>query len=173
MTDISNWLSQDGAISIILAFTVTQIINVVVGTFKSVVTIKGGKLAAAFLNGLSYAVNALVIKKITGISNETILILLTFITNFVGVYVSLWIMDKSKKDKMWVITAILPERQSASFEEDLRLHLITFNKLNYTGETRSYMLISNSKGQSTLISKIIKEYPSIQYTITSNEWKLE
>lgn len=171
MTDISNWLAQEGAASILIAFTFTQIINVVVATFKSVVTIKGGKFSAALLNGLSYAVNALVIKKITGISNETILITLTFITNFVGVYASLWIMDKIKKDKMWVITAIIPEKQAGNFENDLRLHLVTFSKLNYMGDTRSFMIISNSKGQSTLIGKIIKEYPSIQYTVSTNAWK--
>ena len=173
MTDIFTWFSTEGSISILIAFTITQIINVVVATFKSVITIKGGKLSAALLNGLSYAVNALVIKKITGISNEAILITLTFITNFVGVYASLWIMDKIKKDKMWVITAIIPEKQASNFEEDLRLHLITFSKLNYIGETRSYMLISNSKGQSTLINKIMKEYPSIQYTVSSNVWRFK
>ena len=135
MTEISNWLASEGSVAIIIAFTITQIINVVVATFKSVVTIKGGKLSAALLNGLSYAVNALVIKKITGISNEAILISLTFITNFVGVYVSLWVMDRLKKDKMWVITAVIPEKQSSNFENDLRLHLVTFSKLNYIGDT--------------------------------------
>ena len=168
--DVINWLASDGAISILIAFTITQIINVVIGTFKSVLTIKGTKISAAFVNGLSYAVNALVIKKITGISNEFIVIVLTFITNFIGVYVSLWIMDKIKKDKLWVITAVINENDSTIFEVDLIGASLKFSKLNYTGDTRAYMVFSNNKEQSAEFNKIIKKYDDVHYTVTTNTW---
>ena len=168
--DVINWLASDGAFSLLLAFTITQIINVVIGTFKSVLTIKGTKVSAAFVNGLSYAVNALVIKKITGISNEFIVITLTFITNFVGVYVSLWIMDKIKKDKLWVITLVISEQDSTVFEVDLINESLKFSKLNYTGDTRAYMVFSNNKEESARVNKLIKKYNNVQYTVTTNTW---
>jgi len=81
------------ALGIAIAFFIAQLVNVILSTLKSVLTIKGSRIVAASANAISYAINALIIKQISGINDIFVITGITAVTNFGGVYFSLWLLE--------------------------------------------------------------------------------
>ena len=86
-------------------FIVLSILNVILNTVKSIVTVKGGKLAAAFINAITFFVYTYVIIYTNCELNMHLKAGITAIINFVGVYVVKLIEEKARKDKLWKVEA--------------------------------------------------------------------
>lgn len=98
----------------ILLYLGLQTLYVVLNTLKSIWQIKAGKMLASVSSGICYAVYVFVLVFTTldfnGISywwGVVIKAVLTFITNFIGVWVSMLFLEKIRKDKLWEITATI------------------------------------------------------------------
>jgi len=90
----------------VLIFFLSSLINVIISTMKTVLTVKASKQVATFINCLNYTINTVIIKQIT--ECETwIAAIVTFFTNLIGVYFALWLIDRFRKDKVWKITVTI------------------------------------------------------------------
>lgn len=85
-----------------LIFFLLQFINVVLSTMKTVLTVKASKHVAMLINTVTYTFYSGVVKLMTG-QDMFIVLAVTFITNIIGVYIAMFILDKSKKDVLWKI----------------------------------------------------------------------
>ena len=83
-------------------FFLLQFINVVLSTMKTVLTVKANKHVAMLINTVTYTFYSGVVKLMTG-QDMFIVLAVTFITNIIGVYIAMFILDKSKKDVLWKI----------------------------------------------------------------------
>lgn len=156
---------------IILAFFVAQLINVILGTIKSVVTIKGGKMAASGMTALAYGVNTFVIKVIADV-DMWIAILISVVCNLVGVYFGLWITEKLQKEQLWKITVTVPSENITNLTDDLKSHGITY--INYETTWAKYKVLdvfSKHKSESKIIKEIFLKY-NAKYTINANDGSL-
>ena len=88
----------------IAVFFILQLVNVIVSTMRSVLTIKGSKHTAVLVNTISYTFYAGVVKLMTGQTLPVVLVV-TAITNIIGVYLAMFILSKMQKDKLWVFNA--------------------------------------------------------------------
>ena len=79
-----------------LIFFLLNLINVMLSTVKSVLTVKASRLIATLINALAYGYYTIIIKQISNSSIEMV-VTVTIITNLIGVYTSLWLLDKFKK----------------------------------------------------------------------------
>jgi hypothetical protein len=70
---------------LILAFFISQLINVILSTIKSVLTVKGTKFTATLINTISYTLNAAVINQIGKVDDLFLVCIFTAITNIIGV----------------------------------------------------------------------------------------
>lgn len=88
----------------IIIFFVLQLLNVILGTMRSVLTVKASKHVSAIFNAVSYTFYSGIVKLMT---NQSMLIVLTatFVTNIIGVYVANFILEKCRKDRLWKIEA--------------------------------------------------------------------
>ena len=160
------------ALGIAIAFFIAQLVNVILSTLKSVLTIKGSRIVAASANAISYAINALIIKQISGIDNIFVITGITAVTNFGGVYFSLWLLEKVKKDQVWRISATV----KTEFLKDLKLTLkesyIYF--IAYETSWEDYKVVdvfSKNKKESKIIKEIFKKF-DVKYTISANSYHL-
>ena len=85
-----------------LIFFLLQFINVVLSTMKTVLTVKASKHIAMLINTVTYTFYSGVVKLMTG-QDMFIVLAVTFITNIIGVYIAMFILDKSKKDVLWKV----------------------------------------------------------------------
>lgn len=152
---------------VILAFLIAQLINVVLSTLKSVITIKGGKNWAAVANAVAYAFNTVVIKSLVSVSLE-VAVAITIVTNLVGVYFGLWVIEKFRKDQLWKITVTLPKQDFPAFKDVLQQNDISF--INYHTNWDKYEVVdvfSKQKADSRTIKNIFRHF-KVKYTISAN-----
>ena len=110
---------------LIIAFSIATLINVILSTLKSVITIKGGRGIASVVNAISYGFNTIVIKGIAGV-DLWVAIVVTVIANLIGVYIGLTIVKKFEKERLWKITVTVPTESVHDFKHDLHEASIGF-----------------------------------------------
>lgn len=87
-----------------ILFIVCTLLNVVLATIKSVMTIKGTKISAAVWNALSFGLYSYIVIMTANADISTLgKVAITVICNLVGVYGVKLVEEKMRKDKMWKI----------------------------------------------------------------------
>lgn len=92
--------------SFLAVFIILNIVNVVIQTAKSIITINGTKWSASIVNAVAYGLYTIVVVFMTaeglGLFWKALIIGLA---NLVGVYVVKVIEEKGRKDKLWRVEA--------------------------------------------------------------------
>lgn len=158
-----------------LIFLGSSILNVILNTIKSIVTIKGSTLMAAIINAITFGFYTFVVKMISGV-DLIISIPMTMIANIIGVYLAKWILSLFKKDKLWRISCTVTKKKnldSATFTEYFNKYNIEHTIIPINGFKDGYLIdiFSNSQGESALIKEIINKY-NIKYTVVEIEKSL-
>lgn len=123
-------------------FIIANIVNVIIQTSKSIITIKCGKIAASLVNALAYGLYTYIV--ILTLCDLPLLLkcLIVAGANFFGVYVVKLVEEKSRKDKLWKVEAtITNEGISPEFDDcviDLRNSGVPMNYI----DINKYILIN-------------------------------
>ena len=88
-------------IKFIIIFSLLSLVNVVFATFKSLVTIKGGKWAAALSNAGYFAFYNIMLIFTVADFPMWMKCIITFGSNLIGVLLVKFIEEKSAKEKLW------------------------------------------------------------------------
>lgn len=106
--------------NILIIFFILTILNVILSTIKSLVTIKAGPAVAAIVNAGYYAFYSLVL--IYTVADFSIYwkMAITFVCNLIGVFIVKWLEAKSRKDKLWRVEATVPRKYLEAVHFDLR-----------------------------------------------------
>ncbi|HBP43913.1 MAG TPA: hypothetical protein DD621_04520 [Clostridiales bacterium] len=156
---------------IIVVFCICQLINVILSTLKSVITIKGGKGLAAISNAVAYGFNTIVIKVIADV-DMWIAVIISICSNLIGVYFALWLTEKMRKDQLWKITVTVPADNYDSLISGLKEYDISF--ISYETSSSKYRVLdvfSKHKKESKLIRNLFNMYDA-KYTILANNGTL-
>lgn len=156
---------------IIIVFCICQLINVILSTLKSVITIKGGKGLAAISNAVAYGFNTIVIKVIADV-DMWIAVIISICSNLIGVYFALWLTEKMRKDQLWKITVTVPADNYDSLISGLKEYDISF--ISYETSSSKYRVLdvfSKHKKESKLIRNLFNMYDA-KYTILANDGTL-
>lgn len=150
-----------------------QLVNVVLSTMRSILTVKASKHVAAIMNAVSYTFYSAVVKLITS-QDMYVVCAVTFVTNIIGVYIANWILDKAKKDKLWRISATAKGQQKvAAMEKRLDEYNISFNVtpcVNFEDKL-VFDIFSYSQGESVLIKEILTDF-NVKYHVMEISKKL-
>ena len=131
----------------ILIFTLLQFANVIFSTIRSILTIKGTKLTATLSNALYFGYYTIVLVFTVQDFPLWIKVLVTTLTNFVGVYLVKLFEEKKKKDRLWRIDSTITDSEildkiaqelrkmnisATAFADDLNSNNIILNCYCYT-----------------------------------------
>ncbi|MBQ9789505.1 MAG: hypothetical protein IJW31_07930 [Lentisphaeria bacterium] len=102
-----NWFEFELS-TFLWVFIALNVINVIIQTVKSIVTINGSKWSASIINAVAYGIYTIVVVFMNadglGLFWKAVIIGLT---NLVGVFVVKLIEEKSRKDKLWKVEATI------------------------------------------------------------------
>ena len=84
----------------LIVFFVCSLINVFLSTMKTLLMVRAGRNSAIAINAICYGFYTLVVKQLASVDYMTAVIV-TVITNIIGVWLSYVVLDKFKKDKLW------------------------------------------------------------------------
>ena len=159
---------------LIITYLIFQTIYVVLNTLTSIFKIKSGKLIASLSSAICYGFYVYVLIFTMADFPDYIKAILTATTNFVGVFVSMAILEKFRKDKLWKIEATIKanQRDLEWLVEKFTIGKISFNMLT-TWDNKEIIVNIYSKNQKQ--SRVIKDLlnsVNAKYTIYEDTKRL-
>ena len=159
---------------LIITYLIFQTIYVILNTLTSIFKIKSGKIVASISSAICYGFYVYVLIFTMADFPDYIKAILTAITNFVGVFVSMYILEKFKKDKLWKIEATIKANQIDLewLVDKFTINKISFNMLT-TWDNKDIIVNIYSKNQSE--SQVIKgllDQVNAKYTIYEDSHRL-
>lgn len=142
--------------NLFIIFVLLSIINVVLNTFKTTITVKGGKLAAALINAVTFFVYTYVIIYTSCDLPMFLKASVTAIINFVGVYAVKWFEEKARKDQLWKVEATIPAKYTDAVHLDLKD--IPHNYIENVGKYTIFNFYCATQDDSTKVKDIINQY---------------
>lgn len=150
----------------IIIFITIQFVNVLLSTLKSIITVNGSKETAAVINAISYTFGAVITKLITK-QNFTVIVGITFISNLVGVYLAKIIVEKTKKERLWTITATVRGASKDFVENSLKFRGVQYTLIPCANDRYLFNIYSKSKGESLIVKEILGG-SNAKYNIVEN-----
>ena len=148
----------------IIIFTVCSSVNVILSTMKTILTVRSTKVVASIINAVTYGFYAIVVKQLASL-DLTVTVIVTIATNLIGVYLSMWLMDKMKKDCLWKISVTTKDKSIVKKIENFDIEY-TLSPIQYKKETYySIEIFSKNQKDSTIIKNILNEY-KVKYNVT-------
>ena len=160
-------------LEILILFIILTILNVIIGAAKTIVTIKGTKLAAATLNAIAYAVNTLAVFYTADESLELLpKIAIVAVTNFIGVYIVKLIEEKNTKDKLWKIECTVNADLAEAIEAILTRNKVAHKRVEGIDDGINQCVIfsiyAKTKEQSKKVKELLKNY-KVKYFIVESQ----
>lgn len=144
-------------------FIAIQLVNVILSTIKSIVTVNGSRMSASVINAISYTFGAVITKLLTEQSFE-VAIVVTFITNIVGVWLGKYIIDKRQPERLWTVNATVRSKEKQALEDKLKSRSIQFILLPAENDRYLYTIFARSKAESSLLQEILSGF-DVKYSI--------
>lgn len=141
---------------LLIIFIIASIINVIMQTVKSVVTIKCGKTSSAIVNAVAYGFYTWMVVLTVCDLDLWAKILITAITNFVGVWVVKYIEEKARKDKLWKVEATVPHEWTDAVHFDLKG--IPHNYIEGVGKYTLFNFYCAHQAESAKVRDILNQY---------------
>lgn len=158
----------------LIIFFILTLINVMLSTVKSIITVKGTKIQATVINAIAYGFNAIIIKQIAELNLFTT-VSMTILANLIGVYFSICLLEKFKKDKLWTISVTAKNIDIGNcIIEELNNYNISFRVytiLKKTNNTIGLDIFSENQNDSKIIKEILNKY-SVKYHIKESNLNL-
>lgn len=179
MTNLYENITKLNPILIIVLFAIGSFINVALNTFKTIIMHKEKKLSSSVINAITYGFYTVIVlfTAIPLFLNDGIdliaKILITVVTNFIGVWASMTILEKFKKDSVWEISATVKGCVISSALCELRKNDISFTAIACYDEPSKIVLniYSNNQKESIVIKGILDKYAE-RYIVHEERVKL-
>lgn len=157
MKTLTNLLSNELVISLIV-FTVCSLINVMLNTIKTLVMYKKNTLSSATINAITYGFYTIIVVLMAGEIPLLWKILLTAVSNFIGVAVSMNIMNRMEKDKLWKVEATVKSDKQEVLCEMLNNADLSFNFIEGVGEYTVFNVFCSTQKESHALREILNLY---------------
>lgn len=152
-----------------LIFIIANLINVIIQTVKSLVTIKCNKYVAAFVNAVAYGFYTWIVVLMTGDLPLLEKCLIVGAVNLVGVFAVKLVEEQKTKIKMWRIEATIKRIHQQALSDELTKINVGFSILYIRNSERVVILIySPSKESSHKIKTILMKYDA-RYFVTEDK----
>ena len=151
----------------LITFVILNVLNVIIQTAKSIVTIKCGKGIAALVNAIAYGLYTVVLVYMNCDIPLWEKVIVVGSANLIGVYIVKFFEEKSKKDKVWKIEFSLKNGYFNSAVDELDINDISHNSSIFD-EYVTITAFANTQEETTIINNIIKKY-NAKYFITETK----
>lgn len=150
----------------ILLFALCTAVNVILSTIKSILTVKGGKFSASFINAITYGFYSYVIV-LTSADGMPIWVkmAITAVCNFLGVYLVKWIEEKARKDKLWKVELTVPTRYTNTIDFDL--HDVPHSYIELSDKHTLFNFYCATQKESAKVKAIANQYEAKYFVAES------
>lgn len=135
-------------------FFLMQFINVVLSTMKTILTVKANKHVAMLINTVTYTFYSGVVKLLTE-QPMVIVLAVTFLTNMIGVYLALYILEKTRKDVLWKVEVTVQNEVAEELHN--RMTDVPHNYIE-VGKNTLFNFYCDTQKESAKVKEVVKHY---------------
>ena len=154
--------------TLFIIFTVLTILNVIIGTVKSIVTINGGKAAAASINALAYGLNTIAIIYTVCDLPLFAKVAVVAATNFIGVFIVKWIEEKARKEKLWKLECTVMADETDKLHNALNACDIPHSYITDIGKYSIFNIFCATKDDTKMTHELLRKY-NAKYFVTEGK----
>lgn len=159
----------------VVVFFICQLINVALNTIKTIIMYRENKISSSIINAITYGFYAIIVVMTASALPLWLTILITFVTNLIGVYGSMWVLEKFKKDKLWEITAtVLNDNNDINYIiEELEKEDISFNMMwTFNQQEVVFHIYSKNQKESRTIKNLLDSMTYAKYIVHEESVRL-
>lgn len=140
-------------------FIICNMLNVIIQTIKSIVTVKGGKVSAALINAIAYSFYTYIIILIAGDMSTLAKCIIVGFCNLIGVYYVKLCEEKSRKDKLWKVELAATAEKTLEIDNALCMADVSFNgQTTATDDYTIYQIYCKDREEFKKVKSIATEY---------------
>ena len=140
---------------LLILFIVLQIVNVILSTIRSIVTIKCDKYMSAIVSALYFGFYTVVLIYMNCDLDLWIKVAITAITNLIGVFIVKYGEELARKDKLWKIEFTVDGAQTAEVNEFLTIANIPHNYIDKVGKYTIFTAYCATRKQSESVKAVV------------------
>lgn len=155
--------------SLLTLFVVLTIINVILNTARTIITVKGGMFWSSFISAIAFGFYVLVIVYTVCELPLWIKATVTALANFVGTYFVKWLEMKVRKDKLWMVDVVLTGDQiyaAKSYLDPWKIQYIEMPISN--SDSSQFHIYSKTQDESRHIRDLLKTY-NAKYVVVESK----
>lgn len=153
---------------LLIIFIILNVINVIMQTFKNIITIKGGKLAAALINAIAFGFYTVVTVYLLCDLPLLWKAIIVGLCNLIGVYVVKLIEEKVRKDKLWKVELTVKNNYTENLIAELKNLKISFNYIENIGNYTMFNIFCATQKESLFVKDLTKKYEA-KYFVTESK----
>lgn len=153
---------------LLILFIVLQIVNVILSTIRSIVTIKCDKYMSAIVSALYFGFYTVVLIYMNCNLDLWTKVAITAITNLIGVFIVKYGEELARKDKLWKIEFTVNGAQTAKVDELLTLANIPHNYIDKVGKYTIFNAYCATHEQSESVKEVVKTY-NVKYFVSETK----
>ena len=163
-----NWFGFEFS-SFLLVFVVLNVINVIIQTVKSIITINGTKWSASIVNAVAYGLYTIVVVFMTaeglGLFWKALII---GVANLLGVYAVKVLEEKTRKDKLWCVQATVVGENTDKVHNDLKENNLPHHYFTDIGKYSVFNIYCETQEDSAK-AKIVLDYYKAKYFVSESK----
>lgn len=154
---------------LLVLFIVLSVVNVILQTFKSLATVKCGKVGAALVNATAYGLYTVVLVYTNADFPLWEKVLVTAVCNLVGVYIVKAIEEKARKDKLWKVETTVNCDDTFKVRLALRDAGLSYSVISTNTKDRSvFNIYCPTKKESEKVKEILGNFDA-KYFVTESK----
>ena len=154
--------------TLLIQFIILNIVNVIIQTVKSIVTIKCGKGVASLVNAIAFGLYTVVTVYMMCELSLGTKALIVALCNLVGVYVVKYFEEKARKDKLWKVELTTKARYTEELHTNLKDLNIPHNYTENVGHYTIFNIYCATQKESALVKDIANRYKA-KYFVTETK----
>ena len=154
---------------LLVLFIVLSVVNVILQTFKSLATVKCGKVGAALVNATAYGLYTVVLVYTNADFPLWEKVLVTAVCNLIGVYIVKAIEEKARKDKLWKVETTVNCDDTFKVRLALRDAGLSYSVISTNTKDRSvFNIYCPTKKESEKVKEILGNFDA-KYFVTESK----
>ncbi len=154
---------------LLILFIVLSVVNVILQTFKSLATVKCGKVGAALVNATAYGLYTVVLVYTNADFPLWEKVLVTAVCNLIGVYIVKAIEEKARKDKLWKVETTVNSDDTFKVRLALRDAGLSYSVISTNTKERSvFNIYCPTKKESEKVKEILGNFDA-KYFVTESK----
>ena len=152
---------------LLIEFIILNILNVIIQTVKSLVTVKCGKELAAIVNAIAFGLYTVVTVYMMCELPLGTKALVVALCNLVGVYVVKLLEEKARKDKLWKVEVTLKPQYAEKVGSMLDELDISYNWIDVE-KWYLFNIYCATQKESSMVKDILNKYKA-KYFVTESK----